>query len=66
MSFDIEMTVCSANERDYGVVVLSDCADWMPGEDSELTLSIPLPYYVRVMTSEILRAEFDARDEKDI
>ena len=65
-NFGIEMTARSANERDYGVVVLSDCTDRMLGEYSELTLSILLPYYGRVMTSEILRAEFDAQDQKDI
>ena len=65
-NFGIEMTARSANERDYGVVVLSDCTDRMLGEYSELTLSILLPYYGRVMTSETLRAEFDAQDPKNI
>lgn len=65
-NFGIEMTARSANERDYGVVVLSDCTDRMLGEYSELTLSILLPYYGRVMTSETLRAEFDAQDSKNI
>jgi nicotinamidase-related amidase len=58
-NFGIEMTARSANERDYGVVVLSDCTDRMLGEYSELTLSVLLPYYGRVMTSETLKAEFN-------
>ena len=58
-NFGIEMTARSANERDYGVVVLSDCTDRMLGEYSELTLSVLLPYYGRVMTSNVLKAEFN-------
>lgn len=50
-NFGIEMTARSANERDYGVVVLSDCVDRMLGEYSEKTLTELLPYYGRVMTS---------------
>lgn len=50
-NFGIEMTARSANERDYGVIVLSDCVDRMLGEYSELTITELLPYYGRVMTS---------------
>lgn len=51
-NFGIEMTARSANERDYGVIVLSDCVDRMLGKYSELTITELLPYYGRVMTSE--------------
>lgn len=50
-NFGIEMTARSANERDYGVIVLSDCVDRMLGEYSEMTLRELLPYYGRVMAS---------------
>ena len=50
-NFGIEMTARSANERDYGGGVLSDCVDRMLGEYSEKTLTELLPYYGRVMTS---------------
>jgi len=50
-NFGIEMTARSANERDYGVIVLSDCVDRMLGDYSELTITELLPYYGRVMTS---------------
>ena len=50
-NFGIEMTARSANERDYGVIVLSDCVDRMLGEYSEMTITQLLPYFGRVMTS---------------
>lgn len=50
-NFGIEMTARSANERDYGVVVLSDCTDRMLGEYSEMTIQQLLPYFGRVMAS---------------
>lgn len=50
-NFGIEMTARSANERDYGVVVLSDCTDRMLGEYSEMTIQQLLPYFGRVMES---------------
>jgi nicotinamidase-related amidase len=56
-NFGIEMTARSANERDYGVIVLSDCIDRMLGEYSELTITELLPYYGRVMTSDEFVAE---------
>jgi nicotinamidase-related amidase len=56
-NFGIEMTARSANERDYGVIVLSDCVDRMLGQYSELTISELLPYYGRVMDSNEFVAE---------
>lgn len=56
-NFGIEMTARSANERDYGVIVLSDCVDRMLGEYSERTLTELLPYFGRVMTSSEFLAE---------
>jgi nicotinamidase-related amidase len=50
-NFGIEMTARSANERDYGVVVLADCVDRMLGDYSEMTLTTLLPYFGRVMES---------------
>jgi nicotinamidase-related amidase len=50
-NFGIEMTARSANERDYGVIVLSDCVDRMLGDYSEATLNTLLPYFGRVMES---------------
>jgi ureidoacrylate peracid hydrolase len=50
-NFGIEMTARSANEHEYGVVVLSDCTDRMLGEYSEQTLKVLLPYFGRVMES---------------
>lgn len=50
-NFGIEMTARSANERDYGVVVLADCVDRMLGDYSEMTLKTLLPYFGRVMES---------------
>ncbi len=50
-NFGIEMTARSANERDYGVIILEDCVDRMLGEYSERTLTELLPYYGRVMSS---------------
>lgn len=60
-NFGIEMTARSANDRDYGVVVLSDCTDRMLGEYSEQTMQLLLPYYGRVMTSEVLTDELEAQ-----
>lgn len=60
-NFGIEMTARSANDRDYGVVVLSDCTDRMLGQYSEMTMTELLPYYGRVMTSEALRTELRAQ-----
>ena len=56
-NFGIEMTARSANERDYGVIVLSDCVDRMLGNYSELTVTELLPYYGRVMNSDEFIAE---------
>ncbi|MGB1881133.1 MAG: isochorismatase family cysteine hydrolase [Gammaproteobacteria bacterium] len=56
-NFGIEMTARSANEREYGVIVLSDCTDRMLGEYSQMTLDVLLPYYGRVMDSPTLLAE---------
>ncbi len=58
-NFGIEMTARSASDRDYGVVVLSDCTDRMLGEYSELTMQTLLPYFGRVMTSGEFRAELE-------
>jgi nicotinamidase-related amidase len=55
----IEMTARSASDRDYGVVVLSDCTDRMFGEYSEMTMTQMLPYFGRVMTSDVLRDELE-------
>tara|TARA_B110000196_G_scaffold210028_1_gene180101 strand:- start:928 stop:1581 length:654 start_codon:yes stop_codon:yes gene_type:complete len=57
-NFGIEMTARSANERDYGVVILSDCTDRMLGDYSEQTMQKLLPYFGRVMTSSDLANEF--------
>jgi len=56
-NFGIEMTARSANDREYGVIVLSDCTDRMLGEYSQMTLDVLLPYYGRVMDSPTLLAE---------
>lgn len=56
-NFGIEMTARSANEREYGVVVLEDCTDRMLGEYSEATLRVLLPYFGRVMDSATFIAE---------
>ncbi len=56
-NFGIEMTARSANEREYGVAVLSDCTDRMLGEYSEMTMHTLLPYFARVMTAAELRDE---------
>ncbi len=56
-NFGIEMTARSANEREYGVIVLSDCTDRMLGDYSQMTLDVLLPYYGRVMDSPTLLAE---------
>lgn len=53
----VEMTARSATERDYGVVVLSDCVDRMFGEYTEMTLRELLPVYSRVTTSDVVIAE---------
>ena len=58
----IEMTARSANERDYGVVILSDCTDRMLGAYSEQTMTELLPYFGRVMDSETLRSELLAQE----
>lgn len=58
-NFGIEMTARSANERDYGVIVLSDCVDRMLGDYSEATLHTLLPYFGRVMESARFIAELD-------
>lgn len=59
-NFGIEMTARSANEREYGVVVLSDCTDRLLGEYSEATLRVLLPYFGRVMESAAFLRELDA------
>ena len=59
-NFGIEMTARSANEREYGVVVLEDCTDRMLGEYSEATLRVLLPYFGRVMGSATFIAELGA------
>lgn len=59
-NFGIEMTARSANERDYGVVVLADCTDRLLGEYSEATLRVLLPYFGRVMESAAFLRELDA------
>ena len=56
-NFDIEMSARSANERDYGVIVLSDCVDRMLGKYSEMTITELLPYFGRVMTSAVFISE---------
>ena len=56
-NFGIEMTARSANEREYGVIVLSDCTDRMLGEYSEMTMETLLPYFGRVMDSETFLSE---------
>lgn len=58
-NFGIEMTARSANEREYGVIVLSDCIDRMLGEYSEMTITELLPYYGRVMTSDEFLSEVE-------
>ncbi len=51
----IEMTVRSANERDYGTCVLSDCVDRAWGEYSQMTIDTILPLYGRVtVASEVI------------
>ena len=50
-NFGIEMTARGANERDYGVCVLSDCIDRFLGDHSETTVTTLLPIYGRVATS---------------
>ncbi|MFC9978415.1 cysteine hydrolase family protein [Gordonia sp. NPDC127522] len=55
--FGVSMTARSANERDYGVVVLSDCTDRMLGEYSEMTMQKLFPFLGRVMTSAELLTE---------
>jgi nicotinamidase-related amidase len=62
-NFGIEMTARSANERDYGVVILSDCTDRMLGDYSEQTMNQLLPYFGRVMTSTKLIDEFYGQSE---
>lgn len=59
-NFGIEMTARSANEREYGVVVLADCTDRLLGEYSEATLRVLLPYFGRVMESAAFLRELDA------
>ena len=59
-NFGIEMTAHSANEREYGVVVLADCTDRLLGEYSEATLRVLLPYFGRVMESAAFLRELDA------
>ena len=59
-NFGIEMTARSANEHEYGVVVLSDCVDRMLGDYSEATLKVLLPYYGRVMESSTFLGELGA------
>ena len=60
-NFGIEMTARSANEHEYGVVVLSDCVDRMLGDYSEATLHVLLPYFGRVMESSTFLEELGAR-----
>lgn len=55
--FGVSLTVRGANERDYGVIVLSDCTDRMLGEYSQMAVDKLFPYLARVMTSEDLIAE---------
>lgn len=50
-NFGIEMTAREANDRDYGVCVLSDCIDRFLGDHSETTVTTLLPIYGRVATS---------------
>lgn len=50
-NFGIEMTARGANERDYGVCVLSDCIDRFLGDHSETTVTTLLPIYGRVEAS---------------
>jgi nicotinamidase-related amidase len=57
----IEMTARSATERDYGVVVLSDCVDRMFGEYTEMTLRELLPVFSRVTTSDVVTSELRAQ-----
>jgi nicotinamidase-related amidase len=59
-NFGIEMTARSANEREYGVIVLEDCVDRMLGEYSQMTLDVLLPYFGRVMDSARFVAELQA------
>lgn len=58
--FGVSLTVRGANERDYGVIVLSDCTDRMLGEYSEMTIEKLFPYLARVMTSDELISELKA------
>jgi nicotinamidase-related amidase len=55
--FGISVTARTASDRDYGVVVLSDCIDRSFGEYSEMTVNTMLPYYGRVTTSKEITAE---------
>lgn len=48
----IEMTVRSANERDYGICVLSDCIDRARGDYSRQTVESIFPMYGRVALAE--------------
>jgi nicotinamidase-related amidase len=58
-NFGVEMTARSANERDYGVCVLSDCVDRFLGDYSERTLTDLLPLYGRVATAAEIIGELD-------
>jgi nicotinamidase-related amidase len=55
--FGISVTARNASDRDYGVVVLSDCVDRSFGEYSEMTINTLLPYYGRVTTSDEIISE---------
>lgn len=57
----IEMTARSASDRDYGVAILSDCTDRMFGEYSEMTMTTMLPYFGRVMSSDVLISELEGQ-----
>jgi nicotinamidase-related amidase len=48
------MTAREANDRDYGVCVLSDCIDRFLGEHSETTVTELLPIYGRVATADTI------------
>ena len=50
-NFGIEMTARAANDRDYGVCVLSDCIDRFLEGHSETTVTTLLPIYGRVVPS---------------
>jgi nicotinamidase-related amidase len=53
----IEMTVRSANERDLGTCVLTDCIDRAWGDYSQQTIELILPLYGRVAQSDEILAE---------